>query len=390
MDKIIQNNNIKGPINLLFSRSQNDNKNNTYYYNNMSASMPKIKVQTENSSRPTVELKNPISVKGVDVIKDDSASDNESVSSGSTVEPQQTSKPKPEKKSSIMPQRSKSKFDAEQYQQFLNSSKTKAPKNDDDSASDSGSEASGSEASGYSDYSDYSGSAASGSNASGKSDKKSSSKKDKQEILLKLLALEKKGVTLTKKYSMSSKLADLKFELNLHKDNAEVEASVKLQQKILMAAVTGLEFANKTFDPIGAKLDGWSESVMDNLDDYDSIFAKLHEKYKTRADLPPELQLLVTLAGSAFMFHVTKTMFNSVISGPSGGSGNGNVSSDILKNISASLGGLSAPQPQQKDMSGPSINLASVLGNDDATSSGTVETSKEVTINQRGKRSLNL
>ena len=90
MDKIIQNNNIKGPINLLFSRSQNDNKNNTYYYNNMSASMPKIKVETENSSRPTVQLKNPVSVKGVDVIKDDSDdSDNESVSSGSSRTEQQ-------------------------------------------------------------------------------------------------------------------------------------------------------------------------------------------------------------------------------------------------------------------------------------------------------------
>lgn len=390
MDEIIKKNNIKGPIKLLFSRSQNDNKNNTYYYNNMSASMPKIKVETENSSRPTVQLKNPVSVKGIDVIKDDSDdSDNESVSSGSTVEPQQQSKPKTEKKSSIMPPRSKSKFDAEQYQQFLNSSKTKAPQNNDDSASESGSEASGSDASGYSDYSDYSGSEASGSDASEKSDKKSS-KKEKQEILLKLLALEKKGVSLTKKYSMSSKLSDLKFELNLHKDNAEVEASVKLQQKILMAAVTGLEFANKTFDPIGAKLDGWSESVMDNLDDYESIFVKLHEKYKTRADLPPELQLLVTLAGSAFMFHVTKTMFNSVISGPSSGNGGANVSNDILKNISASLGGISTGAPQQKDMSGPSINLASVLGNDDATSSGTVETSKEVTVNQKGKRSLNL
>ena len=389
MDKIIKKNNIKGPINLLFSRSQNDNKNNTYYYNNMSASMPKIKVETENSSRPTVELKNPISVKGVDVIKDDSASDNGSVSSGSTVEPQQTSRHKPEKKSTIMPPKSKSKFDAEQYQQFLNSSKTKTPQNNDDSASDSGSEGSGSEASGYSDYSDYSRSDGSGSDVSGKSDKKSS-KKEKQEILLKLLALEKKGVSLTKKYSMSSKLSDLKFELNLHKDNAEVEASIKLQQKILMAAVTGLEFANKTFDPIGAKLDGWSESVMDNLDDYDSVFAKLHEKYKTRADLPPELQLLVTLAGSAFMFHVTKTMFNSVVSGSS--SGNGNMSSDILKNISSSLGGISTSMPtaSKKDMSGPSINLASVLGNDDATSSGTVETSKEVTVNQKGKRSLNL
>ena len=110
------------------------------------------------------------------------------------------------------------------------------------------------------------------------------------------------GSSLSKKYSMSSKLSDLRFELEMHKNNASLDVSVKFQQKVLMAAVTGLEFANKKFDPIGAKLDGWSESVMDNLDDYESIFVKLHEKYKNRADLPPELQLLVTLVGSAFIF----------------------------------------------------------------------------------------
>ena len=189
---------------------------------------------------------------------------------------------------------------------------------------------------------------------------------------------------------MSSKLSDLKFELSLHRDNAEVEASVKLQQKILMAAVTGLEFANKSFDPVGAKLDGWSESVMDNLDDYETVFMKLHEKYKSRAELPPELQLIVTLVGSAFMFHVTKTMFSSVIGGSSSQNGNQGMGMDILKNITSSLNTGTAPTVPRKDMSGPSINLASVLGNDDVTSSGTVETSKEVTINQKGKRSLNL
>ena len=31
----------------------------------------------------------------------------------------------------------------------------------------------------------------------------------------------------------------------------EIEASVHFQQKILMAAVTGIEFLNKKFDPIG-------------------------------------------------------------------------------------------------------------------------------------------
>lgn len=383
MNQIINKHNIRGPINLLFSRSQDSKKkdNNKYI---MSGQVPKIRVETENSSRPTIKIKNPLGVKGVDVIKDNSDSEESSASdsSGDTVEPV-ISNNKKEKKPFKLP-KSREKFNAEDYQNFINNSKAKNVKNDSDSGSDVD------ESDAYSEYSDYSDASDSSSSKSQNSDHKNS-KKEKQEILLKLVALEKRGITLTKKYSMASKLSDLRFELSLHKSNAEIDASVKFQQKVLMAVVTGLEFANKTFDPIGAKLDGWSESVMDNLDDYEDVFIKLYEKYKTRSDLPPELQLFVTLVGSAFMFHITKTMFSSALGG--GGSG----SNDILKNISSAMSGMSVGSNSQNikkpDMTGPSMNLANMLsGNkdDDVTSSGTVETSKEVTINQKGKRSLNL
>jgi len=369
--------NIKYPLNLLFTRSNDNKKINPLNYN-MSGSVPKIQIETENSSRPTVQIKNPVSVKGIDVIRDsdDSASD----ASGSTI----SAAAAPVKKTSLKNVKSKSKFNADDYQSFVNNSKKKAgsesgSESGSEEASESGSESSGSE---YSDYSDSS----DGSNVKEKKDPK----QEKQEILLKLLALEKKGVELTKKYSMASKLSDLRFELELHQGNMEKEMSVKFQQKILMAAVTGLEFANKKFDPIGAKLDGWSESVMDNLDDYESVFERLHEKYKTRAELPPELQLLVTLTGSAFMFHVTKSLFSSAL--PSGE--NGLQNSEIMKNIAAAMSNSSGPQtmkPNSKEISGPSMNLASMMrDDDDSVSNSTVETSKEVKINEKGKRAINI
>jgi len=370
--------NIKYPLNLLFTRSNDNKKINSLNYN-MSGSVPKIQIETENSSRPTVQIKNPVSVKGIDVIRDsdDSASD----ASGSTI-----SAAAPVKKTSLKNLKSKSKFNADDYQSFVNNSKKKAgsesgSESGSEPDSESGSESSGSESgSEYSDYSDSS----DGSNVKEKKDPK----QEKQEILLKLLALEKKGVELTKKYSMASKLSDLRFELELHQGNMEKEMSVKFQQKILMAAVTGLEFANKKFDPIGAKLDGWSESVMDNLDDYESVFERLHEKYKTRAELPPELQLLVTLAGSAFMFHVTKSLFSSAL--PSGD--NGLQNSEIMKNIAAAMSSSSGPQgkPNSKEISGPSMNLANMMRDDDTISNSTVETSKEVKINEKGKRAINI
>lgn len=381
MDDIINNYSIKGPVNLLFTRSEKSKKKEIKEYN-MSGFVPKIKVETDKTSRPTVSVKNPINVGGIDVIKD-SESDNDSVASGSTIEPQ-ISMPKKHKSSSM---KSNSKFNPDDYQNFVNSSKTKQKPDKDDS--DSGSEVSESDSGGSEEGSEYSDYSDSGSEGSVKH--KKDPKLEKQDILLKLLALEKKGIILTKKYSMSSKLSDLRFELELHKNNAEVDASVKFQQKLLMAAVTGLEFANKRFDPIGAKLDGWSESVMENLDDYESVFAKLHEKYKNRADLPPELQLLVTLVGSAFMFHLTKSLFSSAMPGGL----NDLQNSEIMKNISAAMAQQSSQKPtvsgvSTQEITGPSMNLSSMLRDTDSESSGSIETSKEVTINQKGKRAINL
>ena len=365
---------IKPPLNLIFTRSNDNKKINSTNYN-MSGSVPKIQIETENSSRPTVQIKNPVSIRGIDVIRDsdDSASD----ASGSTISAAEA----PAKKTSLKNVKSKSKFNSEDYQSFVNNSKKKVGSDkDSESGSESGSGSCSESGSDYSDYSDSS----DGSETKGKKDPK----QEKQEILLKLLALEKKGVELTKKYSMSSKLSDLRFELELHQGNTEKEMSVKFQQKMLMAAVTGLEFANKKFDPIGAKLEGWSESVMDNLDDYESVFERLHEKYKTRAELPPELQLMVTLAGSAFMFHVTKSLFSSAL--PSGD--NGLQNSEIMKNIAAAMSKSSGPppRPNSNEISGPSMNLAGMLRDDDSVSNSTVETSKEVKINEKGKRAINI
>jgi hypothetical protein len=382
MDDIIKKNNIDGPINFLFSRSPENKKNKTNKYN-MSANVPNIKIVTDNSSRPTVKLDNSMKITDIDVVKD-SDNDNDSVSSGSTIEAQPSGSNTGKIKHKASGIKNKSKFNADDYQNFVNNSKTKDKKQaESDDESDSGSEAS--DESGSDDYSDTSSQSSDES-----SSKKKGSKQEKQQILMKLVSLEKKGIELTKKYSMSSKLEELKFELNLHESSAEIEMSVKMQQKILMAAVTGLEFANKRFDPIGAKLDGWSESVMDNIDDYETVFTKLHEKYKSRADLPPELQLLVTLVGGAFMFHVTKTMFSSAL--PKGL--NDAQSSEIMKNISSAMSNPPPPHVSNvssKEISGPSLNLSNMFQkSDDVSSVGTVETSREVTINQKGKRAINL
>ena len=139
--------------------------------------------------------------------------------------------------------------------------------------------------------------------------------KEKLIYLRKLEALEKKGIGLTKKYSMDSSLAEMKGEFEMIKADKEKQSSVKFQGKMLMACVSGLEFLNNKFDPLDLKLDGWSESINENIDDYDDIFGELHEKYGDKAKMAPELKLLFMLGGSAIMVHMTNTMFKSSMPG---------------------------------------------------------------------------
>jgi hypothetical protein len=114
---------------------------------------------------------------------------------------------------------------------------------------------------------------------------------------------------------MDSSLQEMQGEYEMVLDEKERSNSVKFQGRMLMAAITGIEFLNNKFDPFDVKLDGWSEQINENITDYDEIFAELHEKYKSKSKMAPELKLLFQLAGSAVMVHMTNTMFKSAMPG---------------------------------------------------------------------------
>ena len=139
--------------------------------------------------------------------------------------------------------------------------------------------------------------------------------REKFKYLRKLEALEKKGVELSKKYTMESSLLEMQGEYETIMDEKAKQNSVKFQGNMLMAIVNGIEFLNNRFDPFDIKLDGWSEQVNENITDYDEIFGELHEKYKSKASMAPELKLLFQLGGSAMMVHMTNSIFKSAAPG---------------------------------------------------------------------------
>ena len=140
-------------------------------------------------------------------------------------------------------------------------------------------------------------------------------KKEKMELLYQFDRMEKKGFKMPRKFSMDSSLDEMKHEFERLKKDREVDASVSFQRKMLVAAVTGVEFLNNKFDPFDVKLDGWSENINEGIGEYDDIFEELHEKYKSKSKMAPELRLIMALAGSGFMFHLTNTMFKTNLPG---------------------------------------------------------------------------
>jgi hypothetical protein len=302
---------------------------------------------------------------------DDIESDNNSISTAEPVITPINKKDKIKKPIPMMPQ-----INQDQFNYFINNKKTKPNISKEDKSESESEDDNESEIESNCTESETESLI---SKSSSRSEKVKMSKREiekkKQEILIKLLALEKKGVTLTKTYSLKSSLDELEFEYETQKNEAEIEASIHFQQKILMAAVTGIEFLNNKFDPINAKLDGWSETVMDNIVDYEDIFRKLHEKYKSKADMPPELQLLVTLVGSGFMFHLTQSLFKTSLPGL------GDVlksNPDIMSNIMGAMGQTMNQQQSnineakkareekvestsKPDMTGPSLNLGDLF-----------------------------
>jgi hypothetical protein len=139
--------------------------------------------------------------------------------------------------------------------------------------------------------------------------------KEKAEFIRLLERLEQRGFRPHKRFTMDSDYNEVKAEFDRITRQRECDQSIKFQRKMLVAFITAIEFLNNKFDPIDLKLDGWGESLHENINDYDDVFEELHEKYKGKSQMAPELKLLLMVGGSGFMFHLTNTMFKSAIPG---------------------------------------------------------------------------
>ena len=136
----------------------------------------------------------------------------------------------------------------------------------------------------------------------------------KMEGVTMLERMDRKGIG-GNKMTVANSLEEINAELARRKDSKGLETSMRFQRSMLTTVTSGMEFLNSRYDPLGVNLDGWSEQINENIEDYDEIFEELYDKYKDKSKVAPEVRLILSLGLSAAMCHVTNTMFKSRMPG---------------------------------------------------------------------------
>jgi len=196
---------------------------------------------------------------------------------------------------------------------------------------------------------------------------------EKVDLVNKLWRLEKKGFTVNKRLNAYSPVDELRAEVKRITYSIDVDKSIKFSRRMLIACTTGLEFLNKKYNPFEIQLDGWSENVMENVDDYDEVFEELYVKYRTKMHVAPEVKLIMMLGGSAMMFHLTNSMFKSVMPNMNDVIKQNpelvqNMMSAVQNTVSKSQQQSVSSEPSsegsgRREMQGPGFDISSLMGN---------------------------
>jgi hypothetical protein len=115
-------------------------------------------------------------------------------------------------------------------------------------------------------------------------------------------------------FNMDSNYEEVEDEYEGAMEDKRKRNAVKLQQNWMITAINTIEYGNAMFNPFDISLDGWGESVSEDIDSYDEIFEQLHEKYKG-GKMSPELALLLKLGFSASVIHFSNKSLSTATPG---------------------------------------------------------------------------
>ena len=140
-------------------------------------------------------------------------------------------------------------------------------------------------------------------------------RRKKRSMIKSLEQWQEKGIIKNmSRFTMDSSYEEVEDEYEGALDDKRKRDSVKIQQNWMITMINTIEYGNSMFDTFGSSLDGWGESISEDIDSYGEVFEQLHEKYKG-GKMSPELSLLLRLGFSASVIHFSNKALSTAAPG---------------------------------------------------------------------------
>ena len=169
---------------------------------------------------------------------------------------------------------------------------------------------------------------------------------EKVELLTRITNLSKNGFTATKQWDVKDDIDEIRYECYRMQRESNSKKSIKIMRRVLVTITTLVETGNAYFNPFNLRLDGFSESMMLNLDDYDDCFEQIHHKYSGRSSVGPEMQILFTFMSAAIFHHAGNAI----------GGGRGGASSEKKKSSASPMSSVMSMMGMLSNKNPPSTN----------------------------------
>jgi hypothetical protein len=138
-------------------------------------------------------------------------------------------------------------------------------------------------------------------------------------------ACDRTGVPKTPHISHTSDVMAIRAECDRVENEVSVRRSIKFQRRILLTVSSGVEYLHNKSPILKGRLSGWGECMLDSIDEYDTVFRRLHEKHgpkiangRPSREMEPEMELLYMVAYNAFTFTVSQSIANLTTTFPQG------------------------------------------------------------------------
>jgi hypothetical protein len=132
---------------------------------------------------------------------------------------------------------------------------------------------------------------------------------EKTKELMKIERLKRRGYQPSRHFSIIDNYEDITAERTRLEETSNLESSIQFQKNGMMFFSSFLEMANNQYNNLfDLNLNGWSDSLHDNIDNFEPVFEELYEKYKDSVQLAPEIKLVVMFFGSAVSYHFSQQL----------------------------------------------------------------------------------